>query len=45
MISLLTAFFLYTAEASWGWWVGFTILASWQIVLAFLALVITVNKK
>lgn len=26
MISLLTAFVLYTAEAAWGWWALFTIM-------------------
>lgn len=26
MISLLTAFFLYSADAPWPWWVAFAIL-------------------
>jgi len=27
MIGLLTAFFLYSADASWHWWVAFVFLA------------------
>jgi hypothetical protein len=26
MISLLTAFFLYSADAAWPWWVAFAVL-------------------
>lgn len=28
MIALLTAFFLYTADAHWGWWVAYALIAS-----------------
>jgi|APCry1669189534_1035231.scaffolds.fasta_scaffold118423_3 hypothetical protein len=44
MISVLTAFFLYSADASWGWWVLFGLMLGWQAFVAFLAIIVAVNK-
>jgi hypothetical protein len=44
MISLLTAFILVTTEASWPWWVGFVILASWQFIVAIYAMAAVLKK-
>ena len=32
MMSLLTAFFLWNAEASWSWWVLWVVLAVYQLL-------------
>ena len=32
MIALLTAFFLYTADAGWPWWVAYAILATLEVI-------------
>ena len=45
MISVLTAFILYTAEASWGWWLLYSIMLCWQIVIGSLGVIATVNRK
>lgn len=45
MISVLTAFILYTTEASWGWWVLYACMLSWQIVIGSLGVIATVNRK
>jgi hypothetical protein len=44
MISLLTAFFLYGADASWYWWVAFAIIAAWQFVVAIYAMAAVIKK-
>ena len=32
MIALLTAFFLYTADAGWPWWIAYIALAAVEIM-------------
>ena len=45
MISLLTAFFLYHSDASWVWWVLFTIAFGWQAILGTIGIVFAYMKK
>lgn len=40
MISLLTAFFLYSADASWPWWVVYFIILTLEVI----GLVYKVNR-
>ena len=40
MISVLTAFILYTAEASWHWWALFGFVLSINLILATLVTVL-----
>jgi hypothetical protein len=32
MIALLTAFFLWNAEASWSWWVVWVMFSTWSLL-------------
>lgn len=32
MISLLTAFFLYSADAGWGWWVAYGLILALETI-------------
>jgi len=32
MIGLLTAFFLYSADASWWWWAGWVLLSIGEVI-------------
>jgi hypothetical protein len=40
MISVLTAFILYTTEASWHWWVLYGLVISINLILATLVTVL-----
>jgi hypothetical protein len=44
MISLLTAFFLLSADAPWPWWVAFTVIAFWQFIVAIYAMAAVLKK-
>lgn len=44
MISLLTAFFLYHADAEWYWWAAWGVAFWWNIILTAIVSIVSAAK-